>query len=180
MTSSEGYKFASRLDYDSLSKSIPNDGSSIFHLKRSFLRYCTSKLAIIYLTLALSRQITEGGIHNIRVNACHPGRAPTTEIGDFNQTFMSPAASRWIKWILTLGYRVGNSVEDAARTQVFLVASGRVGEEDVRGEYWVPRLDWWGRWVGCEKEDLTVLGRDEGEVGRLWGFCEGAVAKAVA
>ena len=116
----------------------------------------------------------------MRVNACHPGRAPSTEIGDFQQTFMSPAANRWLKWIITLGYNVGNTVEDCAKTQTFLSASQRVRRENVRGQYWVPKINWWLRYAGCQKEDLSMLGRDEGKARRMWEFCEEAVRKTQA
>lgn len=177
MTSSEGYKLATKLNYESLTELIPGDGSSIFHLKRSFQRYCNSKFGVLYLALEVNRQLHYRGIANVKVNACHPGRAPTTEIGDFQQTFMSPAANRWLKWIITLGYDVGNTVEDCAKTQLFLSASKIVKEDDVSGEYWVPKINWWLRYVGCGKEELTSLGRDEGEAGKMWEFCETAVHK---
>jgi hypothetical protein len=90
---------------------------------------------------------------------------------------MSPAANRWLKWIITLGYNVGNTVEDCAKTQLFLSASKIVKEDDVSGEYWVPKINWWLRYVGCGKEELTSLRRDEGEVGKMWEFCETAVHK---
>ena len=177
-TSSEGYKMARKLQYDFLRKAIPRDGASIFHLWRSFQRYCSSKLGVLYLALELNRRLLSQGITNIHVNACHPGRAPTTEIGDFQQTFMSPAANRWLKWALTLGYRVGNTVEDCAKTQVFLAASRRVAEEDVRGEYWSPKISWGLRYVGCGKEELTALGRNELEWRQMWEVCDDAVQRA--
>lgn len=91
---------------------------------------------------------------------------------------MSAAANRWLKWAITLGYRVGNTVEDCAKTQVFLAASERLREGDVRDEYWVPRFDWRGRWVSCQKEELTVLGGNEEEARKMWMFCEDAVEAA--
>jgi NAD(P)-dependent dehydrogenase (short-subunit alcohol dehydrogenase family) len=178
MTSSEGYKLATKFDYAALTQEIPDDGTSIFHLWRSFRRYCNSKLGVIYLALDLDRQLRSRGVTNVRVNACHPVRAPTTEIGDFQQTFMSPTANRWVKWMVTLGYNVGNTVEDCAKTQTFLSASRKVREDRVGGEYWVPRINWRLRYVGCQKEELNALGKNEAEWKRMWEFCEEAVRKA--
>ena len=70
-----------------------------------------------------------------------------------------------------------NTNEDSAKTQVFLAASERVREEDVSGQYWVPRWSWTNRFVKCEPEDLTKVGKDVDGQKRLWEFSEEAVGR---
>jgi NAD(P)-dependent dehydrogenase (short-subunit alcohol dehydrogenase family) len=176
LTSSHGYKWAKKLSYTDLTTRIPDDGTSLLHLNAGFQRYCDSKLAVLYFALQLNKQLSFKNTTNVFVNACHPGNSPKTDIGDGNQPLISPFFQRALKNFLGLFLR--NSTKDAAKTQVTLSASKKVGEEKVRGEFWVPIFDWRGYYVRSEKEELaTELARDEEEWKRLWDCCEGAVAK---
>jgi hypothetical protein len=88
-----------------------------------------------------------------------------------------------LKTVLSLGYRGNHSVEDAAKTQVFMAASKSAREKKIRGEYWVPITGWqlgfghWLKYYGSVKEELTALASDEGEQKKLWETCEKAVLR---
>jgi len=175
-TSSCGYKAAQKLDYDYLTTKIPRDGTSFLHLGPSFQRYLNSKLAVLYLTLEMNKILQRRGVNNIFVNACHPGMTPKTSIGDGQQPLVSPFLEKAIKSFLGLFLRT--STLDAAKTQVFLSASMKIGQEKVHGEYWVPIFSWWGHYLRSQKEDITSkLASDEDEWKKLWSFCEEAVNK---
>jgi NAD(P)-dependent dehydrogenase (short-subunit alcohol dehydrogenase family) len=73
-TSSVGYKKANRLDTLALTTQIPNDGTSLLHLKGAFQRYLDSKLAVLYLAMALAKEVWTKNSASIFVNACHPGK----------------------------------------------------------------------------------------------------------
>ena len=73
-----------------------------------------------------------------------------------------------------------NTNEDAAKTQVYLAASGKINQEDVTGQYWVPTWSWTLRYVDCGPEELTKLGKDLDGHRRLWEFSEEAVGKVQA
>jgi NAD(P)-dependent dehydrogenase (short-subunit alcohol dehydrogenase family) len=75
LTSSHGYKAAKKLNYNALTTRVPGDGTSLLHLAGGMQRYLDSKLAVLYFALELDRKLHEKGLHNIFVNACHPGRA---------------------------------------------------------------------------------------------------------
>jgi len=204
-TSSHGYKAAKKLDYKALTTRIPNDGTKFSHLGGGFQRYLDSKLAVLYLALALDQELwNRRGVRNVFVNACHPGislfffsinslrnekdrilitvvddvgNVPKTEIGNNQQPKVSPKFQNGIKSFLGLFLR--NSAQDAAKTQVFLSSSKTIREKNIHGEYWAPV---WKRqkYVGSAKEELrTAKARDEGEWKLLWDFCEEATAKAV-
>lgn len=72
-TSSRGYTDAKKLDYKALTTPIPDDGTSLLHLKGAFQRYLDSKLAVLYLAKALDQDIWVKSSESIFVNACHPG-----------------------------------------------------------------------------------------------------------
>lgn len=81
-----------------------------------------------------------------------------------------------IKYFLGLFMR--NSARDAAKTQVFLSASGVVKESSVHGEFWAATWSWRQAYTGTRKEELaTALAKDENEWRLLFEFCEKAVAK---
>src|SRR5438045_5606098 len=142
MTSSHAYKIASKLDYETLTTCVPEDGTSLLHLGGGFQRYVNSKLAELYFALELDRRLRERGVENVFVNACHPGKAifqaehreclltshlidlgnvPKTELGNNQQPLVGPFLNKAIR--NTLGLFMRNSRQDAAKTQVFLSAS---------------------------------------------------------
>lgn len=71
--SSEGYKLATKIDYNQLKDRPPGDKDGFLDMIPMFQRYCTSKLAIIYMAMELNRRLLGKDIHNIFVNAIHPG-----------------------------------------------------------------------------------------------------------
>lgn len=72
---------------------------------------------------------------------------------------------------------LGNTNEDSAKTQVFLAASSRVKEKEVSSQYWVPVWSWTNRFVKCQPQGLTAIGKDLGGQKRLWEFSEEAIEK---
>lgn len=72
---------------------------------------------------------------------------------------------------------LGNTNEDAAKTQVFLAASSHVKEKKVSSQYWVPVWSWTNRFVKCQAEELTAIGKDSEGQKRLWEFSEEAIGK---
>ena len=199
--SSEGYKISPKINYSQLQTPPPGDKDGYLDMIPIFQRYCTSKLAILYMTMELNRRLLARGHDHIFVNAIHPGlffirflaiiqnrlttigRTPETGIAEIENRLMGPQALRWMKAILSCGYMLTHSVEDAAKTQIFMSASKVVREGNIHGEYWVISSAWWptvGHWPtyqGSIKENLTVLGADREEWRKLWDFCVRAVRK---
>ncbi|KAL9121747.1 MAG: hypothetical protein Q9187_001687 [Circinaria calcarea] len=178
VTSSAGYKGATKLDYKALTTPVPTDGSHWWHIFSSFRRYLTSKLANIYFTNELDRRLQARGITNVYCNSCHPGSAGGTGLG----TGAIPGAvGRWVevsaKAIIT---RVANTNADSAKTQVYLAASKEIREKNIHGQYWVPKWSWTIRFLRCEQEELTTLAKDQEEQRKLWELSERAVKDALA
>ena len=75
---------------------------------------------------------------------------------------------------------LANTVEDSAKTQVWLAASKDVRERDIHGQYWVPVWSWANWYLRCEEEEPTAVAKDEVEQRKLWEFSEMAMVKAGA
>lgn len=75
LTSSEGYAMASKIDYAQLQTKPPGENAGYFDAAAIFQRYCTSKLAILYMAMELDRILRSAGSSHIFVNAIHPGMA---------------------------------------------------------------------------------------------------------
>jgi NAD(P)-dependent dehydrogenase (short-subunit alcohol dehydrogenase family) len=161
------------INYEDLRRENGEDGSSLMDMKRGFLRYSISKLALIYLTLELDKQLRSQDATSIKVNACHPGIVAFTALGSGTLSlagkYLVEPAVRFLANLL------GNTAMDAAKTQVYLAAGREVRERDVHGEYWMPVFSWNGRFCGCEAQEIAKAARDEGEWAKLWSFCEEAV-----
>ena len=71
-----------------------------------------------------------------------------------------------------------NTVEDSAKTQVWLAASRQVKERDIHGQYWVPLFSWRNWYLNCQQEELNPVAKDEKEQRKLWEFSEKALEKA--
>ncbi|KAF5008839.1 hypothetical protein F66182_15615, partial [Fusarium sp. NRRL 66182] len=85
-TNSNAYKIASKLDYEKLTTTIPNDGQTLKDVSTAFKRYGDSKLAAVYGVLELSHRMRDKlGLTNIYVNSCHPGNAIGTTLGQGHQ-----------------------------------------------------------------------------------------------
>ena len=176
IVSSYGYKTARKLDYDKLCTVKPGDGTGIADAPEALMRYSDSKLANLYFALELDRRLQSRGKDNVFCNACHPGVAGGTSLGNGGLgkvgDFLEPAIRGFVKMI-------GNTTEDAAKTSVYLAASKEIKEKRVHGQYWAPIWNWTSRYVAC-KEDLplTPLGSDREEQRKLWDFSEKALQKA--
>jgi NAD(P)-dependent dehydrogenase (short-subunit alcohol dehydrogenase family) len=73
ITGSQGYKQATKLDYEAMSRSIPGDGLAYKDIATAFQRYLNSKLGSLYFTMELDKRIRAKGSPNVFVNCCHPG-----------------------------------------------------------------------------------------------------------
>ena len=70
-----------------------------------------------------------------------------------------------------------NTVEDAAKTQVWLAASEKVTSNNVHGQYWEPTWSWLNYYRGCKQAEVTPLAADEEERKRSWDFSVDAIRK---
>ena len=80
VVSSIGYKLVSGLDLSDVSDARPVYGNRIRDLSDAGKRYGRSKRANILFVLELHRRLVTRGVHNVMVNACHPGLVPYTGI----------------------------------------------------------------------------------------------------
>jgi hypothetical protein len=97
----------------------------------------------------------------------NPGITPYTDIGKGQQ----PTVGKFIEAILKgLVNLFGNSIDDSAKTQVWLSASPEVANRGSSGCFWGPVWKgWWTRtYDGSRQEELTALGKDEEERKKLW------------
>ncbi|KAI9798312.1 MAG: hypothetical protein M1833_004884 [Piccolia ochrophora] len=175
VTSSTAYLMSSKLDYESLTKSVPDDMKSIWDIKAAFTRYASSKLANVYFTAELDRRLREKSVQNIYCNSCHPGIAPNTGLGAGGPNPLGPLGEKVVRKLFE---PFANSLEDSAKTQVHLAASQDVRERKSHGEHWMPRWSWTRAYKGCRPEALTSLGKNEQEQKKLWQFSEQAVQRA--
>ena len=192
ITSSLGYKWATKLDFTALKTAIPDDGAKVRHITEAFWRYCNSKLANIYFINELDRRLQDKGVKNIYCTSCEPGKSSaqwvikTSDLclevlmkqGVIGATglgrdgfhtlprFALPLIS------LILGF-LGNTVEDGAKTQTYLAASKEIREQNVHGQYWAPSWSWTRRWVGSGQQELTDLAKDDEEQRKVWKWSEG-------
>ena len=54
---------------------------------------------------------------------------------------------RWLMWPF-------NTVQDAAKTPIYLAASEKIKEKGASRQYWVPVWSWTNRYVRCQPEEL--------------------------
>ena len=80
VVSSLGYKFVSGLNLSDVGNAKPGYGKPIRDLPDRTKRYGRSKRANILFALELHRRLVARGVHNVMVNACHPGLVPFTGI----------------------------------------------------------------------------------------------------
>ena len=86
-----------------------------------------------------------------------------------------PWVERTIRGIIN---SFANTVEDSAKTQVWLAANRQVKERDIHGQYWVPLFSWRNWYLSCQQEELNPVAKDEKEQQKLWEFSEKALEKA--
>lgn len=127
-------------------------------------RYARAKLGNILFARELSRRLLEEGERDhdpdpassrIFVNAYFPGNVVTQQWQGWSE-HLGSVLGAVIRWV---GRMIGQSVEDAAATAVFLAASPEVMKKESRGKYYVPI---------ATVDEPTRLGKDD-ELGRkLW------------
>ncbi|EEA19087.1 hypothetical protein TMatcc_010369 [Talaromyces marneffei ATCC 18224] len=178
-TNSNAYKLATKLDYEKLTTTIPNDGHRLKDVSNAFKRYSESKLAALYGVLELSHRLhNQLGLTNIYINSCHPGNAIGTALGQGHQKGVNQTLERIVR--AGLQVTIGNSTADSAKTQVYLAGSPYVRENDTNGEFWLPRFSLMGKaYKGCAREEYTALAKDEDERRKLWDVTIEAFRKAV-
>lgn len=81
----------------------------------------------------------------------------------------------WAEGLIRFLMKPLNTVEDASKTQTYLAASTQVRQDDVHGQYWAPVWSWTQRYIRCQPEELTGMGKDQEEQKKLWDFSERAV-----
>ncbi|KAI9193127.1 uncharacterized protein BJ171DRAFT_532510, partial [Polychytrium aggregatum] len=92
--------------------------------------YGQSKLANILFTKELQKRLEAAGIHNIYVNAVHPG-AVDTNLAHGAQ-YMPPIIVSAFKTLLAVKPEFG------ALTQVYVATSPEIEKENYRGQYFIP------------------------------------------
>jgi NAD(P)-dependent dehydrogenase (short-subunit alcohol dehydrogenase family) len=178
-TNSNAYKLASKLDYEKLTTTIPNDGNTLKDVSNAFKRYGDSKLAALYGVLELSHRLRNLlGLTNIYVNSCHPGNAIGTTLGQGHQKGVNQTLEKIVR--ASLQVTIGNSTADSAKTQVYLAGSRYVKEHDTNGEFWLPSFSLIAKaYKGCAREEYTALVKDEDEKRKLWNVTIEAFREAV-
>lgn len=107
--------------------------------------YGQSKLANLLFTYELARRLDGSGV---AANALHPGFV-ASDFGKNNGTFM--------KLVMSIAQRLGAiSVEEGARTSVYLASSEEVG--GVTGKYFVK----------CREHESAPASRNPASMRRLW------------
>ena len=193
-TSSISYAVTARPNYDTLTRSYPNDGTHVWQILSAFKRYIDSKLLNVYFTNELDKRLQNRRITNVYCNSCHPGLSISSQvlfesgtnshIGAAGNTGLGDGGFEMIgKWseILTRAIfkRLGNSNADSARAQVYLAASKDVRENNIHGQFYVPVFSWSQRYLACHRQELTSLAKDQEEQKKLWKFSEKAMREAV-
>ncbi|KAF0695940.1 hypothetical protein As57867_013239, partial [Aphanomyces stellatus] len=111
--------------------------------------YGQSKLANILFARELSRQLVARGVHNVYVNAVHPGGVATDLMRDFN----------WFVRAIAKPFLV--SPDDGAKTQLYVATSPAIETNEWRGRYFVPTAD---------LSESTAFGQDAELAKRLWDY----------
>ena len=81
VVSSLAYRFVGGLDLSDVGEAKPGDGKRISDLPDAARRYGRSKRANILFAVELHRRLVTRGVHNVMVNACHPGTIGDTGLG---------------------------------------------------------------------------------------------------
>ena len=136
ITTSSFHLFCREIDFDLLT--APKATKSIYY--DGIWRYCRSKLGNVLFTRELSRRLVDEALEGdkasdrIFVNCYLPGNIPTEKMDIFRKYVGTPLGWAVKKYFCFFG----QTPEDGAATGVFLAASPRVCNEDIRGEYFVP------------------------------------------
>ncbi|KAL7276567.1 hypothetical protein RUND412_000447 [Rhizina undulata] len=153
-TTSSMYIMASQISYPSLTS--PKPTTSLGGLHNSTSRYARSKLANILFVKELSRRLET---ENVFVNTFNPGNVPTEAMEVWKQ-HLGPLGG-----IMRFSFKyVGQSVEEAAATGLFLAVAKEVESEEYRGEIWGP--------VARKETSGNKIVDDPAEGRKLWQWSE--------
>lgn len=72
---------------------------------------------------------------------------------------------------------VSFSPQEGAMTQIYLATHPAVKDDDIRGKFYTPVMDWWMRYHYSNEEE--VKGLKEGDAEKLWKWSEEAVERAL-
>ncbi|KAL2005285.1 hypothetical protein VTN00DRAFT_2495 [Thermoascus crustaceus] len=100
-------------------------------------RYGRSKLGNILFTRELSRRLLQAGDEgskNIYANTFFPGNIATEQVNVWKE-YVGRLGAWAVGKVLSV---VGQTMSDGAATGMFLAASKKVKDEDIRGEYFIP------------------------------------------
>lgn len=144
------------------------------------LRYARSKLANILFTRELARRLEAtadavtgpSSVHGdepislgpVYANAFFPGNV-ATEAMDAWSSLLGPVVGGLVKRGFGL---IGQSVEEAAATAVFLAAAPGVEKRGRGGAYYVPV---------AREESTSTVAEDRRLAGELWAWSDGAVER---
>lgn len=121
-------------------------------------RYGRSKLGNILFTRELSRRLLSApdeGSKNIYANAFFPGNIATEQVSVWREYF-----GRFGAWAMgKLLSVMGQNTTDGAATGVYLAASKKIPDEDIRGEYFIPI---------AKRDDTSSIAKNMRLARQLW------------
>lgn len=166
ITTSSLHHFCRSLSIPSLSSPKPAKWPASYD---AMWRYARSKLCNILFTKELSHRLaasTKPGEDQIFVNCYFPGNIATDAMDTWKMLF-----GALIGWGFKTFFRVvGQGVDDAAATVLFLATSEDVVSRDLRGKYFVP--------VATEAS-VSKLGEDVRLASEVWDWTEDVIRNAL-
>lgn len=129
-------------------------------------RYARSKLGVILFTRELAHRLSKRGSENVYANTFFPGNIPTEAMDTWKDLFGAVGGGA-MKGVFQI---MGQSLEDAAATPIYLATDKQVVERGQKGLYFIP----------IAKEDKTTqLAEDKDLMKNLWYWCDFQVTKAL-
>lgn len=128
-----------------------------FQLEKNYAparAYGLSKLYLIWITRRMAKQLKEKGIHNITVNASHPGAVATNFGQDSDKGFL-------INLVFKVALLFMDKPADGARTSIYLATSPLV--ENVTGEFFDNKKK-------IEKPDDRYYSSENEKL--VWDYCK--------
>ncbi|KAF2092246.1 short chain dehydrogenase/reductase [Saccharata proteae CBS 121410] len=164
-TSSSLHMLCQDLDFSILTSSAPPKLSPA--ILDAVVRYARSKLANILFTRELAARLRKMGARNVYANSFFPGNV-ATEAMDGWRTFLGNYGGAAIKGMFQM--LIGQSPADASATAMFLAASPKVVEQEIKGRYFVP--------IAVE-EKTSPLAEDKDLAKNLWYWSNHIVSSAL-
>ncbi|KAK9332779.1 hypothetical protein V1520DRAFT_334293 [Lipomyces starkeyi] len=173
LMSSKSYEQAYPIDFENV-RATYRSSFAFFTLQEMLQRYARSKLANLYFMRELADLVKDR--KNIYVNASHPGLV-YTNIFDLSTSplpwYMRFLGEFHAKWF-------GSSVNDGAKTALFLAADTRVIKEDIKGILMYPGpTNGFVYFSNIYIRKINELGMDVERRKQLWRFSEAALEKAL-